>query len=193
MFEVNGKISDKIRKMFGPKDQAYKPPAGRNDSPSRGQTIPKGVEGHKITGRKPRGTGKASCIAAAVLLTVFGTLVAPKPAEASLWAQCEAFRFCVFTSYYGSHSEYPFCQFTESELQTRGYSMPSACNNNSKSWYNNTRLSITIIDGDGCNAHTPYWRRAMASGQRASGEGSDWINRVSSINRTSGNPDFCGV
>jgi hypothetical protein len=49
--KLSGKISDLCRSLFGKDDPAWKPPAGRNDSPSKGQALPKGVEGRSLKGR----------------------------------------------------------------------------------------------------------------------------------------------
>jgi hypothetical protein len=54
MGKVTGKITERILRVFKPGSAAYRPPADRNDSPARGRAIPPHVEGHAITGRKPR-------------------------------------------------------------------------------------------------------------------------------------------
>lgn len=116
------------------------------------------------------------------------------PAQASLWSQCAYGRICLFTSYYGENSDWAWCHYGGAQVKdNNGVRMPPVCNNNTKSWFNNTNIPITLIDGDGCNAQTPYWRRTLQPGQKADGRGSDWINRISSINWAYAPYDGCGI
>lgn len=53
MFSLGGPISDKLRKLFAKDDPAWK--SGRPGSPTKGVKNPKGIEGHKLGGRKKFG------------------------------------------------------------------------------------------------------------------------------------------
>lgn len=128
-----------------------------------------------------------------VLVVAFAvSFTKASPAEASLWSQCPPSNFCIFTSYFGENSHYPYCTFPANQIAVQGLTVPANCNNNSKAWYNRTVHTVVIIDAGNCSMSGTGWRRSMVSGQQADGRGSDWINRVSSINRP-GNANFCGV
>lgn len=51
LVKMDGYYSDRLRKQFPPNDPAWNPPDDREDSPSKGQPIPKGVEGRNLGGR----------------------------------------------------------------------------------------------------------------------------------------------
>lgn len=135
---------------------------------------------------------KVMALFAAILIAVTVSFVKASPAQASLWSQCPSGSFCVFTSYFGENSQYPYCVFPGSQLAIQGLTIPSQCNNNSKSWSNKTPYSIILIDAGNCSMSGTGWRRTMGPGNNADGRGSDWINRISSLNR-SGNANFCGI
>lgn len=118
---------------------------------------------------------------AALALAAAALLSPAAPAQAA-WSDCPSGQFCMWTGYQGTGS---ICQYSTYEIRTYGgfKTRIDGCNNNTRSWWNRSgTYNIMVIDGDGCDVYTPYWKRVLQPGQSATGEGSDWNNRISSIN-----------
>lgn len=52
MPRLHGVITDRLLKLFKPGDTAWNP--GRPPSPTKPKPLPKGVEGHKLGGRRKK-------------------------------------------------------------------------------------------------------------------------------------------
>jgi hypothetical protein len=133
-----------------------------------------------MTRTAPRGLRRIVSLLSLAVLAVTASLFAASPVLAS-FSQCPSTYFCVWTGYQATGTR---CQWTVGYInQTNGFSLiGSSCNNNTKSWFNNDGFGVIMYDANYCNpASASSWRRTVAAGQRASGEGSDWNNRVSSL------------
>jgi hypothetical protein len=116
-------------------------------------------------------------MAAAALLSVGLVAVTAQPVEA--YAGCGSDRMCFWTGYSGTGSIFTISSTTLLSLGCQTFTSGGYMNNNSQSWQNNLSFSVDLHDANGC----PFsgWWRTLAPGQVATGQGSDWNDRISSF------------
>lgn len=118
---------------------------------------------------------KAALLAAAATV---GILAAPTPAHAAL-TDCALGNFCIWTGTGYTGTRYTYNKSAIDAGTRHGLRLGTFASNQGSSFYNHTTVSINIYD-DGACGYSP-WTRTMTSGQYANAAGSDWDNRVSSI------------
>jgi hypothetical protein len=130
-----------------------------------------------------RNKAKAALLAVAAAA---GALTAPATAQAAV-TDCPIGYFCIWVGTGYTSTRYQWNKSTIDAQANDGFTLPVGPNNRGNSFYNHTTVAINIYDASHC-AYSP-WTRTMLSGQFANAAGSDWGNRVSSIQIESSAPD----
>ena len=130
---------------------------------------------------------------AATIAAVAATagLIAPSPGYA-LASDCPSDYFCVWINYdyLGGRWQASKTQFVNA--YHNGIHLPTGFNNAGKSFYNHligSSWQVNIYDSANC--FQGPWYRTMQAGQKATAQGSDWGNRVSSVQLSSASPLTC--
>lgn len=118
------------------------------------------------------------------------SIAAPANAAAS---DCPVNNFCLWTGTAFSGSRYQFTRaaFTGGTSVHNGIRLTSGVTNMGSSFYNRLGSSWSVNIYDSTNCATSPWFRTMVNGQSANAAGSDWDNRVSSIQLQSASPLTC--
>jgi hypothetical protein len=136
---------------------------------------------------------KLSVLLASIALALDLTAV-PATAAAS---DCPDLRFCIWTgdNFTGSRYEYSRSNFTDTGSPTHplynGIRLPSGLTNQGSSFYNRLGQYWDVNIYDAVNCDAGQWFRTVVNGQAANAAGSDWQNRVSSIQLQSASPLHC--
>lgn len=119
-------------------------------------------------------------LAAGVIATAVaaGVLASAAPAHAAV-TDCPTGNFCIWTLNNYTGTRYTINYSDIYAGTNHGYRLGVFASNKGRSFYNHTTTSINIYD-DGACGYNP-WTRTMASGQYATSQGSDWGDRVSSL------------
>lgn len=121
---------------------------------------------------------KAALVASATLAAlVAGTAIAT-PAQAAV-TDCALGNFCIWTGYGYTGTRYTYAKNSIDAGTNHGVRLGTLASNHGRSFYNHTTVAINIYDNGACG-YNP-WTRTMTSGQFANAQGSDWGDRVSSI------------
>lgn len=116
-----------------------------------------------------------------------GVLAAASPAQAAL-TDCPVGNFCIWSSTNYGGTRWTFNKSSIDAGTNHGIRLGTFATNQGSSFYNHTTVKINIYDSNDCE-YSP-WTRTMSSGQYATAQGSDWDNRVSSIQITAEAP-YC--
>lgn len=118
-------------------------------------------------------------------------LMTPSPGYA-VASDCPTDYFCVWINYdyLGGRWQASKTQFVNA--YHNGIHLPTGFNNAGKSFYNHlSGASWAVIIFDASNCSTGSWNREMQAGQKATAQGSDWGNRVSSVQLWNASPLTC--
>jgi peptidase inhibitor family I36 len=119
-----------------------------------------------------------AALASVAAMIGLGIGVAAAPAQAAV-TDCPVGNFCIWTLTNYSGTRYTINYSDIYAGSNHGYRLGTFASNRGRSFYNHTTASINIYD-DGACGYSP-WTRTMSSGQYATSQGSDWGDRVSSL------------
>lgn len=112
------------------------------------------------------------------LAATAGVLTAVTPAQAAV-TDCPLGNFCIWTGYGYTGTRYQYAKASIDAGTNHGIRLGTLASNHGRAFYNHTTVAINIYDNGACG-YSP-WTRTMTSGQFANAQGSDWTDRVSSI------------
>jgi hypothetical protein len=112
------------------------------------------------------------------------------PAQAA-FSDCPDHYFCIWVGpnggATGTRFQYHYNTFVDS--YHNGIRLPSGVANRGTSFYNRTHAAVIIFDANNCDV--AQWNREMQNNQYANAVGSDWYDRVSSIQLWNASPLKC--
>lgn len=130
------------------------------------------------------------------LLTVVtglaGGLAVSAPAQATA-SDCLSGYFCIWTGYGFTGTRYRYTYEDFLNGINNGIRLTPGASNHGRSFYNHfptSNKAVYIFDGAWCGGNLG-WNRELQYGQQANAQGSDWTDRVSSIQLWNAFPLAC--
>lgn len=114
----------------------------------------------------------------AFVTVALGVGIGPGPARAGV-NDCPLGNFCIWTGYGYTGTRYTIPYNSINGGTRHGYRLGASASNHGRAFFNRTNVAMNIYDNGACGYYP--WTRTMAAGQYADARGSDWTDRVSSV------------